>query len=83
MTDTGFRVWNIGDVRVTRVQEMMLPIDPGFLLVDVTRERALGHDWLRPHFVAEDGSLNLSINAFVVEADGNRILVDTCVGNAK
>ncbi len=83
MSDTEFRVWTIGDVRVTRVQEMMLPIDPGFLLVDVTRERALGHDWLRPHFVAEDGSLNLSIHAFVLEAGGKRILVDTCVGNAK
>jgi glyoxylase-like metal-dependent hydrolase (beta-lactamase superfamily II) len=83
MSETAFRGWTIGDVRVTRVQEMSVPFDPTMLFVDVTPARVLSHDWLRPHFAFDDGNLHLSIHAFVVEAGGKRIVVDTCVGNDK
>jgi glyoxylase-like metal-dependent hydrolase (beta-lactamase superfamily II) len=38
--------------------------------------------WLYPHFVsADDGTLNLSVHALLVEAPGLRLVVDTCIGN--
>jgi glyoxylase-like metal-dependent hydrolase (beta-lactamase superfamily II) len=38
---------------------------------------------LKPHFVNDDWSMPLSIHAFVVESNGARIVVDTCIGNDK
>ena len=40
-------------------------------------------DWLRPHFVDDQGQLVMSIHALVVESEGARIVVDTCLGNDK
>jgi glyoxylase-like metal-dependent hydrolase (beta-lactamase superfamily II) len=39
--------------------------------------------WLAPHFVRPDGMLLMSIHALVVESQGRKILVDTCLGNDK
>jgi glyoxylase-like metal-dependent hydrolase (beta-lactamase superfamily II) len=83
MADVTFKRWTIGDVQVTRIQEMEVPFPPGMLLADTTPERVLSHAWLRPYFAFDDGNLRLSIHAFVIEADGRRIVVDTCVGNSK
>ena len=83
MSETRFLSWTIGDVRVTRVQEMSVPFDPTMLFVDTPPARVLSHDWLRPHFAFDDGNLHLSIHAFVIETEGKRVLVDTCVGNTK
>jgi len=38
------------------------------------------HRWLRPHFAHADGRLFASIHCFVIESEGRRIVVDTCVG---
>ena len=40
-------------------------------------------DWLRPDFADDEGQLLLRIQALVVESEGQRIVVDTCVGNDK
>ena len=37
-------------------------------------------EWLRPHFLDEAGNLTLSIHALLIESCGQRIIVDTCVG---
>jgi glyoxylase-like metal-dependent hydrolase (beta-lactamase superfamily II) len=39
--------------------------------------------WLRPRFVNAEGKLVMSIHALVVESQGRRIVVDTCLGNDK
>lgn len=75
--------WRIGAVTVTRVIETEGPMPASFLYAEATPERIERHAWLRPHFLAPDGRLIGSIHAFVVESEGTRIVVDTCVGNDK
>jgi glyoxylase-like metal-dependent hydrolase (beta-lactamase superfamily II) len=78
--------WKIGDVTVTRVVELEMPVpysEEGTFLKEATPETLRSMPWLYPNFVQEDGSLNLSIHALLVEAKGLRLVVDTCVGNDK
>jgi glyoxylase-like metal-dependent hydrolase (beta-lactamase superfamily II) len=76
-----FLTWRIGDVRVTRVVENTNSLPPKELLPEATSEAVARYDdWLRPHFVDDDGNLLLSIHALIVESAGRRILVDTCLG---
>jgi glyoxylase-like metal-dependent hydrolase (beta-lactamase superfamily II) len=77
---TSFRV---GDVTITRIIEMESPTRADFLFADATAQGVLEHDWLRPHFAFDDGKLNVCIQALVLESCGQRIVVDTCVGNDK
>ncbi len=78
-----FEIWQVGGIRITRIPELdRIPGMKG-LLPDATPAALAPIDWLRPHFVTDDGKLNASIHAFVVEAEGRCILVDTCVGNDK
>ena len=74
--------WTIGDVSVTKVVEQVRRVPLGGMLPAATPEALVAHaDWLRPHFIDDDGCVDLSIHSFVVESDGLRILVDTCVGD--
>jgi glyoxylase-like metal-dependent hydrolase (beta-lactamase superfamily II) len=75
--------WKIGDVTVTRVVETEIPGKATWILPDATPENLLGVDWCRPHFVAEDGNAIMSVHALLVESQGERIIVDTCIGNDK
>jgi glyoxylase-like metal-dependent hydrolase (beta-lactamase superfamily II) len=75
--------WKIGDVRITRLQEQE-PVWPGTMILpnatadNVKREG----EWLQP-FTDENGGFRLSIHSLLVESEGRRIVVDTCVGNNK
>ena len=75
--------WKIGDVTVTRVVELETAGMGSFVLPDAVPENVLPIDWLQPHFVDGEGQLVMSIHALVVETDGARIVVDTCLGNDK
>jgi len=78
--------WKIGDVTVTRVMEMELPVPYGgdFQFIKEASPDALKKmPWLYPHFVTPDGSLLLNIQALLVDAPGLKLMVDTCVGNDK
>jgi glyoxylase-like metal-dependent hydrolase (beta-lactamase superfamily II) len=75
--------WQIGDVRVTRVVELQIPGKVTWILPDATPENLLSVDWCKPHFVREDGNGIMSVHALVVESQGQRIIVDTCIGNDK
>jgi len=78
--------WQVGAVKITCVLEMLFPFpyDPeGFFLRDATPEALKASPWLYPHFANEDGSLNVSVHALLVEAPGLRLMVDTCIGNDK
>ena len=75
--------WSVGDVRITRLQEQE-PVWKGTMVLgDATAENVKREgEWLRP-FIDENGRFRLSIHAFLVESEGRRIIVDTCVGNDK
>ena len=70
--------WTVGDVRITRIVEIELPTSSSLLFDQITPEALASIEWLRPHFVDEQGMLLLSIHALVVESEERRILVDTC-----
>jgi glyoxylase-like metal-dependent hydrolase (beta-lactamase superfamily II) len=77
-----FLQWTIGDVRITRVVETEAELPLSGLLPDASPAALEPHrDWLCPHFLDDEGNTTLSIHAFIVESQGLRILVDTCVGN--
>lgn len=73
--------WQVGRVKITRVVEMDLPV-PAEYMTGATPEELRKLPWLYPHFVsADDSTLNMSVQALLVEAPGLRLVVDTCVGN--
>jgi glyoxylase-like metal-dependent hydrolase (beta-lactamase superfamily II) len=75
--------WQIGDVRVTRLQEQEPVWNGTMVLGDATPENVMREgEWLKP-FTDQSGRFRLSIHALLVESEGHRILVDTCVGNDK
>lgn len=79
-----FKRWNVGRIRVTRVMELPpTPSDPAVFL-QATRPDILAHrDWLCPSFATDEGDIILHFQAFIIEADGRRIMVDPCIGNHK
>ena len=75
--------WTIGDVKVTRVVEVEFTLTAeGFLLGVKADEVARYQSWMKP-FLDTEGNLVLSVHAFALEADGQRVIVDTCIGNGK
>jgi glyoxylase-like metal-dependent hydrolase (beta-lactamase superfamily II) len=75
-------VWKIGDATVTRVEESVVPVPLAGLLSATTPEGIERHrSWLAPAFLDEAGNAPLSLHGLVIEADGRRILVDTCIGS--
>jgi glyoxylase-like metal-dependent hydrolase (beta-lactamase superfamily II) len=77
----GNLAWSVGELRITRVVEREVPIALTGLLPDATPDALARHrSWLEPHILNPDGSATLSIHGLVIESAGQRILVDTCVG---
>lgn len=74
--------WKIGNVTVTRIVELELP-GLTFILPDATPENIRPIAWLKPHFVTEAGEPIASVHTLIVESQGQRIVVDTCIGNDK
>ena len=76
--------FNVGDVKISRIVESEGPWDGTFLLPDATGENVQKErDWLYPTFSDERGNLRMSIHSIVIESQGKRIIVDTCIGNDK
>ncbi|WP_189338556.1 MBL fold metallo-hydrolase [Sphingobium sp. SCG-1] len=77
------KTWQLGQVRITRVIEIG-PLElPVGAILDTDTETVLKHDWLRPFFATDDGKVLINVQAFVIEAGGRTIIVDTCIGNDK
>ena len=75
---------SVGRLRISAVVERAGPTRPTWLLPDAVPDALEGHRaWLAPHFLDEKGRFLQSIHAFVVDAPGLRMIVDTCVGNDK
>ncbi len=76
--------WQIGDVRITSVAEVDDVAIPGEAVIpSASIEAVQRHPWLVPHFATEDGLIRLRIQLLVVESQGRRIAIDTCLGNDK
>jgi glyoxylase-like metal-dependent hydrolase (beta-lactamase superfamily II) len=76
--------WQIGEVRITRIIETEDNSMPAaVVLPDASPANVLPIGWLRPHFIDAQGNLISSIFALLVESQGKRIVIDTCLGNDK
>jgi glyoxylase-like metal-dependent hydrolase (beta-lactamase superfamily II) len=77
--------WQVGQVKITRVVEMDLPIAAGSasFMPQATAAELRKTPWLYPNFVNEDEVMQMSVHALLVEAPGLRLVVDTCIGNDK
>ena len=74
--------WQIGDVRITQIVELTTASLGPHLLPQATPEELEAIDWMRP-FVDAQQRIVLSIHALVLEAHGQCLVVDTCIGNDK
>jgi glyoxylase-like metal-dependent hydrolase (beta-lactamase superfamily II) len=77
--------WQIGDVTITKIIEIE-STEKGTWIVPALNAENLARPelaWCRPHFARDDGRVHLSVHALVIESQGRRIMVDTCVGNDK
>ena len=78
------KTWQIGDVKITQVVESGgIPTSGLFFFPVANPEFIKRYSWLKPHFANDDGKLFASVHAFIIESQGRRIIVDTCVGNDK
>jgi glyoxylase-like metal-dependent hydrolase (beta-lactamase superfamily II) len=75
--------WTIGKVKITRIVESQMAFDPAILAGEASREGVKAIPWLVPHYLDDHGRLIISYQAFVIEAPGVTLVVDTCVGNDK
>ena len=74
---------SVGAVRITAITESTSVLPHDVLLPNSTLEELNTLTWLDERYVSPDGTLTLTVQAFVIEADGLRIVVDTCNGNDK
>jgi glyoxylase-like metal-dependent hydrolase (beta-lactamase superfamily II) len=76
-------MWTIGEVRVTEIAELTTTSAAHWLLPDATADRIREIEWMVPHYATPEGKVHMTIRTLVVESEGRRILVDTCLGNDK
>jgi glyoxylase-like metal-dependent hydrolase (beta-lactamase superfamily II) len=78
--------WTIGDVRITRVEELAGPFFVArdfFPQYDEAVFKEHEH-WLAPDWYAPDiGMILASVHCWVVRTGGYTVLIDTCTGNGK
>ena len=78
------QTWQIGEVRITRIIETEdTAMTADIMLPEARPERLLAIDWLRPHVIDAQGNLISSIFSLLVESQGKRLVIDTCLGNDK
>jgi glyoxylase-like metal-dependent hydrolase (beta-lactamase superfamily II) len=76
--------WQVGNVKITRIIEQEQGgCPPDFMFPGLTTDRVKSIGWLCPHYADPDGTMRMAIHAYVLESEGRRIMVDTCVGNDK
>ncbi|XVV38338.1 MBL fold metallo-hydrolase [Streptomyces sp. CA-100214] len=70
----------IGEVRVRSVIESLNSPAASRILPAATAESVLSQaDWLAPNYIDEAGNLQIAIQSFLVDADGLKIVIDTCM----
>ena len=83
----GTATWTLGEVRVTRIEEMLgyasYPPDQYFSTWDPD-VLARNLDWLVPHhYVPAEGQLITSVHSWLIRTPHHTILLDACAGNHK
>ncbi|HTW86721.1 MAG TPA: MBL fold metallo-hydrolase [Candidatus Binataceae bacterium] len=76
--------WEVGGVRIARLADHQATLFGAFLVPEFTPENVRAEiDWLAPHFASADGRIGLSFHSLLVESAGQKIVIDTCMGNHK
>ncbi|MBF6547599.1 MBL fold metallo-hydrolase [Nocardia brasiliensis] len=76
--------WQVGDLTIHRVDELVLAAETGaWLLPSATPDLIAGQPWLQPAFADGQGVLRFASHSFAVLVDGLRVLIDTGIGNGK
>ncbi|HMK12304.1 MAG TPA: MBL fold metallo-hydrolase [Acidimicrobiales bacterium] len=79
--------WKVGRATITPIVEVESVTSPRFLFTGVDKASVLdmAHraPWLQGTFVDDGGYLLQRIQCLVIDIDGIRVAVDTCVGNDK
>jgi glyoxylase-like metal-dependent hydrolase (beta-lactamase superfamily II) len=77
--------WDVGAVRVTRIVECDLRWSVREFLQCDAAALAPHAGWTGPYLsaTADEAEVLMSVHSFGVEADGRKLVVDTCVGNGK
>lgn len=75
--------WKLGKIKITLIREVLRQVDPTEFYPNSFDPQAVdgNRHWLEPHFLDSDGKFPLSIHAYVLESEGQTIMVDTCLGN--
>ena len=75
--------WEVGPVRIIRVEEVVTPVPWSSIIPDCTTDIVDAcRPWIDP-FVSSSGShLLLSVHSFVIVTPETTIVVDTCVGES-
>jgi len=79
----GLLRWTVGDVRITCVVETSLDDFTAPSLGWDAASLARCRDWAAGPYLGPDDLLRMSVQSFCLEADGMRVVVDTCVGNGR
>lgn len=72
--------WDIGAVKVVRVEEHVLPVPSEELIPGMKNLIDKHSQWLKPWAVSEDNEILLSIHSFLVISENTKIVIDTCIG---
>src|ERR1700685_3300819 len=79
--ESRIKSWKVGDVKITSIMETADRIPWAPLFPAETSEHYKKYAWLVPNFVTPQGQIILAVQAFVLEIRGEKIVIDTCVGN--
>jgi glyoxylase-like metal-dependent hydrolase (beta-lactamase superfamily II) len=77
------RKWQIGDVEVVRIVEILHEDPFTMLSKDITPQIALSHRWLVPDFATPEGRMKINFQCFVLKSGKDRVMIDTCIGNGR
>src|SRR4051794_7178444 len=75
--------WRVGSVTVTAVVEIEWPLRIDWMVPDATADAIASMPWLHDAFLVDGETMTIAVQAFTVESQGRRIVVDTCAGNGK
>ena len=74
--------WRVGQVQITQLVELTTASLGPYLLPQAEPEVLKQVGWLAP-FLDDRGRIVLSMHSLIVESRGQRLMIDTCIGNDK
>lgn len=74
---------SVGSVTITPLFEVDASRIVRDCITDATPEAIRQIDWLMPQYADKDGTLRAQVQSFLIKANGQNIVVDTCVGNGR